>query len=618
MAETRHSYQLERNVEVIRNDVQLARQQIDGVYTKQLDLQERQDEALVELNKILNNTTKTLNSIAMSKSLNMAMAEVTRIEELLKKDFGHLIKIRRRTIGILQAVDIKIIKQNAIETTAQEGAIEAPGYWLSPALVSICYWIKNDQSNCEKSIKSTLSRNKTKGSLFFALVNKRFARFKATREWMIKYFTSQSIEALNRETIFVLNALANNSFGAEVRKECLEFFVERASEYLIKDEVNYENQVENWFGQLNGLPLPSIPVTDFERLRVYSTTWDSIERTLQETRSYYKKLDFFDDIFGGELYYNPKITAELDNLLRRLAKDPESDELQYISELERNRCIIKRAGDIDVANEDFEKTKALYAENFNCGEVFINATMHPEKFNSTKGTQRLATSLSKPHIIDAFTQLMQSYLSREVNEIRLKIGKWVGSTTNGENETDLVTDIENSINNERKLALQKVSVNIKFILISLGAIALLWFIGGGISWLLAIGGLVGGGLAFKDYNDIKNRKNKINTDYAEKLKNETALLKALIAEVVELREDVSYSKQKATSLLTLLENLDYHQYINSQYDKNKEKVDTTSYHNEQTVEETILNELTTIADGLPEWDLKPSEKNIIRRKESVV
>jgi len=618
MAEARYSHQLERNVEVIRDDVQLVSQQVNNVYVRQGELEELQLDALNRLETILTNTEKTLKDIVNSKNMQAANAEIIRLEEVLKKEFGHLTKIRRTTTGILQAVDIKIITQNALETTAQGNAIEAPGYWLAPALVSICYWIKNDKEDTKMSVKSALARSNSKASLFYALTAKRFGRFQSARSWMIRYFKSQAIDELNRETIFVLNALANNSFGKEVRKECLEFFVDRADEYLIKDEVNHENQVEKWHGELDKLPLPELDESEYNRLQNNSTNWDAVERTIKQSRSHEDKLDFFEDIFGGEIFYNPKITAELDELLNGLVRDPEAEELQYKSQLAHKRCVIKHGGDLEEATDDYESSKNQFAQSYDCGEVFINATMHPDIFNSTKGTQRLAASLSKPHLTQAYQQLKNEYDEHAVQNINLKIGTWTGITTDGTNELELVNDLEKHINERREIVLKAVSVKYKSILIAFGIIAVTWLLGG-FGWLFFLGLLAAGYFAYREYTSVEAQKKQINLEYSQKLQDETNLLKALTAEVVEMREEMSASKAHAEKLNHLFDNLDYHQYITSQYDKNKQKTDAVANQNgDASVEEMILSQLTDIAKGLPEWDLMPPESTVRRKKQQVV
>src|SRR5207302_8254436 len=129
-------------------------------------------------------------------------------------------EVRRITVGILQATDAGLVRQNTIQNVTEELMLAAPGDWLAPALVSLSSWIKDDRPLAEKAMKTAINRDDYKTSLFFSLVCRRACRSEAAAKWLTRYFHTQNPMSLDREVVVMLDALANGVFGGSALKEC--------------------------------------------------------------------------------------------------------------------------------------------------------------------------------------------------------------------------------------------------------------------------------------------------------------------------------------------------------------------------------------------------------------
>lgn len=143
----------------------------------------------------------------------------------LEREYGHYGVVRRTSIGILQAFDVGNVRNKTVHEVSEELMIQTPKYWLAPALVTLAAWSKDDKALAEKSLDAAFARDPKKTSLFFALTLRRQGRLAEATRWLHHYFVSLDPHALTREFAVLLEAAAQDGFGAEGRllvKEHLE------------------------------------------------------------------------------------------------------------------------------------------------------------------------------------------------------------------------------------------------------------------------------------------------------------------------------------------------------------------------------------------------------------
>ena len=75
----------------------------------------------------------------------VAETRLVKIRQELETKFGHYAEVRRTMMGILQATDVGIVRQETVSTASENLMLSAPGYWLAPCLVALAAWISDDE-----------------------------------------------------------------------------------------------------------------------------------------------------------------------------------------------------------------------------------------------------------------------------------------------------------------------------------------------------------------------------------------------------------------------------------------------------------------------------------------
>lgn len=499
-----------------------------------------------------------------AKELSLAETRQVKIRQALETQFGYYEEVRRQATGILQAADISVVRQETINAATENLMLSAPRYWLAPALVSLAAWLGDNQPLAEKALAEAIRRDDEKTSLFFALITRRASRASACRAWVDRYFGIQDPQKLDRQSVVLIDALASGVFGTEIRALCVRRFKTWIEE--LSQRIGFvEEQRKQWNEGLRS----KIPTTDnagrYTNLAQYSPTWPQLNQTLNGAAMQAIVLNHFKAIFDGPTPVSPNLQAAVDDLLDKLVKNFDDEELPLRRDDRLCQLIIDEGGDKQLARNRFDLESKALDEHVSFTQLLTNAAMHPEISHASRATQRLATALSKEWITDAHQDLSASIRASVPLQIGITIENWQGTTQNGENERELAASLTNHIENRKaeelastKLGLQHwaalafgigflvMSFSGGFLYLALGAGCLIWF-------LIARSG-------------IEKARKKIREDFARLQAQCLQALKATTAEVVEWRRD--FAKRDAESALVsqFLETISAEQYLQSPHD----------------------------------------------------
>jgi uncharacterized protein VirK/YbjX len=80
----------------------------------------------------------------------LAETRQVKIRQELDTSYGHYGQVRRIATGILQAADIKIVRQETMQNATEELMLLTPKYWLAPALVALGAWLNDNKDLAQK------------------------------------------------------------------------------------------------------------------------------------------------------------------------------------------------------------------------------------------------------------------------------------------------------------------------------------------------------------------------------------------------------------------------------------------------------------------------------------
>lgn len=391
-----------------------------------------------------------------AKQLQLAETRIVKVRQELENRFGHYGEVRRRTTGILQAADVRLVRQETIKSATENLMLAAPGYWLAPALVALSAWLSDDAELAQRAAMEGAQRDDEKTSLFFALVCRRANRLSASGVWLDRFFAMQDPNLVDREVVVLIDAVASGVFGADVRNRCRVRFDEWTTR--LSEQAGFiEGQREQWRKALVSRNVTRNS-SKFEYLARYSSTWTQLEDTLHGAMIHSAVLDHFHAVFGRRVTPPANVQVAVDELLNKLVTNFDDEELPLRRDERLFQLIIDMDGDRDAAQNRFELEKQAHVERISFTQLLTNAAMHAESSHASVSTQRFALVLSRQWIAAAHADLAAGNRASVSSAVQVGIAGWSG-TTDGSNEAELADSLKVHLQREEDAALEQVTLS---------------------------------------------------------------------------------------------------------------------------------------------------------------
>jgi hypothetical protein len=518
-------------------------------------------EAKANLDQLIQEFQEYVRKDQLEKNVQLAETRLVKVRQEIETNFGHYGEVRRRVTGILQAADVSLVKKETIENTTEEHMLAAPRYWLAPCLIALSSWLNDNQELAEKAMMEALRRDDEKTSLFFALVTRRGARYKASREWLERYFALQDPHNLEREVVILIDGFTNGIFGPDSRTKCgkqIESWIAELSQ-----KVGFiEEQQGQWKIALES-KLPIIDQLSYPYLHEYSPIWPQLENALQGAKLHKIIHDYFDSIFAKEVTPAKNIAYAVDALLDTLVSKFDDEEQPLRRDERLLSLIIEENGNRNAAQKKYDAEKNL-EEYVPFTQLLTNFAMYPEVSNASLATQKFSIALSKDWIKSAHDDLTAANRASVPIEVELTIDQWNGKTEDGTNEQELLQSLETHINTRRDQAIEQVKLTIKHWAALAGGI-LFSIMGFQTTFLFVFAGICFL-YFFLGRKSLQKRKAQIVDEFSKLFDRSREVLLASLAEVVDWRKEYTKEDLNAASVTTFLDGISPEQYSFSSYD----------------------------------------------------
>ena len=508
-----------------------------------------------------------------ANALSKAQQRMIQIRQEMEKKFGHYDIVRRTTTGILQADDIGIVKKDTISNATEELMISTPGYWLAPCLVALAAWINDQPELAERALKEGIKRNDEKTSLFFALICRRADRKSAALKWTQRYLANQDEENLDRKTVVILDAFASGLLGADsegvISKQMGEWL-----EHLANKPGFVEQQTKQWSDAIN-LKRKTLASNNYTYLRKYSKTWPVLQDIMEGAMLHAEILDYFTAIYEQEVSTD-SLKAQLDEILDNLVTEFDDEEIPLRKEEKYNQFVIDFDGDEDRARKNMAIEQTAFEVHKNFTQLLTDAAMKPESSNASASTQKFAIALSKEWVSNAYNDVIAQNRMKIPNEIQINVDTFNDKTTDGQNENELIGRFNSQVDREKQNALEQVTLSgfETFCLYggaAIGSIGLLMLIAGS-AFLGLIAIIAGGGMVINHFSKkktIEQTRQNIETQFEEKRKNGSQIIRATLAEVVDFRAEFAEKDGESQKVIDFLEQISPEQYVRKLSDSNR-------------------------------------------------
>lgn len=494
-----------------------------------------------------------------AKELALAETRQVKIRQELETRFGQNAVVRRQATGILQASDIQLVRQETIRNATEELMLSTPRYWLAPALVALAAWLGDNQSLAQRALAEAVRRDDEKTSLFFALIARRAGRSEANRTWMDRYFGLQNPHSLDRQTVVMVDAMANGVFNGETTLLCSK----RISSWIeeLSQQAGFaETQRQQWSDALRSKTPNFDNGKRYAHLSRFSPTWTQLDQSLNDASMQGMVLQHFQDVFDGEIKPASSVLVAVDDLLTKLVSRFDDEELPLRRQDELCRLIIEEGGDKPSAQRRHDLQAKSLDENVDFTQLLTNAAMHPETSYVTRATQRFAIAHSRDWIMDAHNDVTAKLRQQVPQQITVDIEDWSGQTGAGENEAQLLQSLANHLDEREAKALSDAKLGLKHW--GAAAIGLMLLLASFSAGIVAFGMAVTAfGFTYLGYRAVQQRREKIKADYVRLKEQSAQALKAVLAEAVEWRRDWAMRDGMSEEVTALLASITPEQHL---------------------------------------------------------
>lgn len=480
------------------------------------------------------------------------------------KKFGHRDDVRRRVVGLLQSVDINVVKKNTMENIGEETVVNNPDYWLAPALVALCYWYTDNKEMAQIALKKAIDRSDEKTSFLFCLIHLRANRINTAIKWLNRYLSLQDPTNMDCKIILLLDALSSGVFDSEIMNILLKKIDDWKLQLNAYKEYEYAqiSRWENYFKEKDN----NVNDTD-NYVNDCVIEKDFVNNVIHFSGFHINMMNEFKKKMNDGDYDSSDHLDKIDKLLNMLIFDYEDEELMLKSEIQKSNNIINLGGNV-YDNKLSENYLLSYSRNDFYTHI-SNICLNDNIFDVGMYTKKMALAFSKEYIIKAYKNISSLGTKIDLIDLSIVIDDWIGYTKDGSNELELKNDLIKHIDNKYYNDIYNKSLFTKGMLISiivgvLGSMLLYKYLILIILILLSV--LVYNVIMLsKNYKYRQNKMDEMNNEKENKL----MILMCVIAEIVDYYFVYMDSNKQKDVFINYIGALNYRDYIRTSLETKK-------------------------------------------------
>ncbi|MET8029445.1 hypothetical protein [Streptomyces avermitilis] len=379
---------LRRQVQEVSNLVFRLSEQVGSVSGQVSAVEAEQQQARTELQQLRADFLAFVKQAEFTANVQRAETRIGVIQDQVDHEFGHHKTVRRTAVGMLQAFDVGLVSEDNVRMVSDQLMIQTPRYWLAPALVALASWSADDPQLCERAVEEAFRRSPDRTALFFALVLRRQDRKESAVRWLRHYLLAQDPTALGREFAVILESIAQGAFGL-VGRDLLDRTLAGWRAQLMDSAETQAKQVQRWRDEIDTLRAPSAQA-EFPRLAQVSPQWPQLDAALGAARGHQALLNKYRALLNREFEPSERIEDAVDDILDRLVKEYDNEELPLRRDLAFNQAVVEHDGDVLAARGAADADAASYEQTLDYLTVQTTAALNPQAIGTSPATQRLA------------------------------------------------------------------------------------------------------------------------------------------------------------------------------------------------------------------------------------
>ncbi|GAB7046455.1 hypothetical protein [Catenuloplanes indicus] len=351
---------------------------------------QRADETQTELRRLAADFQRFVLDAQRTANVQRAETRVGVVEAQIEHQFGHHNVVRRTATGMLQGFDVGLVSEETVRAVSEQLMVQNPRYWLAPVLVALGAWAADEPELCERAVQEGFRRSPGRTSLFMALVLRRQGRREASVRWLRHYLAAQDPTALGRDFAMILECVSQGAFGpagVDLVRERLDAWRAR----LLDDDARQDAQVTRWRAELDRY-IAGSSGQRFPFLAGVSPQWPQMDRALSCAAANGALIDTYRALAAETPTPAAQLEDQVDDILDRLVREYDEEELPLRREHAQARAIIRHNGDINAAQRDLATDLTALERTLDYLTIQSESALNPAAIGVSRSTQRMAVS----------------------------------------------------------------------------------------------------------------------------------------------------------------------------------------------------------------------------------
>jgi len=490
-----------------------------NVHIQSIDRSSQQVEATAK--QIYDNIVRFRSDMEHGEQKQLAHENIIRIDQTIKEQFGDYETIRRTVIGVVRDFDINLVRNSTIQELSEELWITSSRYWLSYALIAITAWVNNYPEVAKSALSECGRKDPIKTTLFFTLLNLRFARNETAKNWFCEYIKTLDPTRLQNETAIMIQAYLNGLFGPdkELEYKVITLIDQWIAEIKGNEALNKE-LAGIYFTYMSNIN----PQVKFEYTAILNncTNQKDYVQAFNNVSKYKKlleKVKEFDVEVAAQTDDNYK--ERIDSVLISLITNYDEEELEIRNQQQYYRLVVENEGHVDIAKTQYDNEMALQNSTFNIGKQMIQWAIYDNDSETNKYVRKFGFVNTKQWFSEALLQWKEKVSRERPYQCNLSIDEWQG-VSHGNDAQEMRESLSNFFESIKFKSIYVNTINAVCVLVALIAIVLGFLV----TPFAFIAVAVAAGVMI--FNILKKKK-----DFPIRVQNAQAALEQTLAQVEE-------------------------------------------------------------------------------------
>ena len=433
---------------------------IDKIYETINNVDVKLDDNLNDLKEEVNKLNTEVNNLVTSLRETTIVTEAKQnimISQMeFDKRYQYRDNVRNKILGIIQSLDINVIKKSTIENLRDDSLINNHNYWLSSSLVSLCSWYTNNKEMAYIALESAIKYNDQKTSLLFSLIHLYAKKHDGAIKWFDRYLELQ--DPLKTEGIFVLvvDLITSGVLGNEGTTKFLNKINEWTRE-LDKIDHIYNKQVSFWENYFSNI-ITNKDISISSYISDYVLEASELKDKLILSKCYSEFIQKFKNIYDKKNYDVISFEKKIEKIIGNLIYDYDYDEYELKKDIIKNKLIVNENGNVEEALKKFKNNNSVILNEVDdLYTIITNIALNETENNYllTINTRKVCLGLCKKYILTGYNNVIKKYFNNKELNFTIMIDDWTGITKNGSNEKELQTYLEEFYLNKNKQNLKE-------------------------------------------------------------------------------------------------------------------------------------------------------------------